>query len=96
MKKSSVIAYDLMKPTTSKLLQPIVSVAVAPKTKSAPLRKTIKKPASGRILKKITKKRKMTASKPKTVINTADNALTLWCLEKKKTRKLGTEQRKKK
>jgi len=74
-----------MKPTSSKLLQPIVTVAVTPKSKPVPLRKTIKKPASGGILKKTSKKRKITASKQKAATNTADNALKLWCLEKKKT-----------
>lgn len=96
--KKSPIAFDLMKPTTSKLLQPIVKIAVPSKSKLAPLRKTIKKPASGGILKKNSKKRKMTASKQKAVANTADNTLKLWCLEKKSValRKLGAEQWKKK
>lgn len=69
--KKSSIAYDLMNPTTSKLLQPIMTLAVTPKSKSALLRKTIKK--SG-ILKKNKKKRKMTASKQKAVASTVDNA----------------------
>lgn len=72
-----------MKPTTSKLLQPIVTIAVTPKSKSIPLRKTIKKPTSGGILKKNLKKRKITASKQKVVVSTADNALRLWRLEQK-------------
>jgi len=46
--------------------------AVAPKIKSIPLRKTMKK--SG-ILKKNQKKRKMTPSKQKAVANTAENII---------------------
>jgi len=61
-----------MNPTTSKLLQPIMTIAVAPKSKSIPLRKTMKK--SG-ILKKNQKKRKMTPSKQKAVANTAENII---------------------
>lgn len=89
-----------MKPSTSKLLQPIRAVAVTPKTKSPPLHKTIKKPASGGILKKSLKKRKMSTSKQKAVANTADNTLKLWRLEKQidltPLRMLGAEQWKKK
>lgn len=100
IKKSSLatLGYDLMKPTTSKLLQPIVTLAVTPKTKPAPLRKTIKKPVTGGILKKSSKKRKMTASKQKAVASSADSALKMWCLEKKNTplRILDAEQWKKK
>lgn len=70
--KKSSISYDLMNPTTSKLLQPIMTIAVAPKSKSIPLRKTMKK--SG-ILKKNQKKRKMTPSKQKAVANTAENII---------------------
>ncbi|XP_025409754.1 cytosolic carboxypeptidase-like protein 5 isoform X2 [Sipha flava] len=98
--KKSSISYDLMKPTTSKLLQPIMAISVTPKTKPTPLHKTIKKPTSGGIIKKNLKKRKMTASKQKAVVNTADNSLKLWCLEKKTDLKplcvLGAEQWKKK
>jgi len=61
-----------MNPTTSKLLQPVMTIAVASKSKSIPLRKGIKK--SG-ILKKSKKKRKMTPSKQKAVSNTADNII---------------------
>lgn len=89
-----------MKPTTSKLLQPIKTITVTPKNKLIPLRKSIKKPTTNGILKKCPKKRKMTASKQKAIANTADNALKLWCLEKKidltPLRMLGTEQWKKK
>lgn len=89
-----------MKPTTSKLLQPITTVAVSPKNKSVPLRKTIKKPVTNGILKKNSKKRKMAISKQKAIANTADNALKLWRLEKKidltPLRMLGSEQWKKK
>lgn len=89
-----------MNPTSSKLLQPIVTIAVTPKNKSAPLRKTIKKPSNGGILKKNLKKRKITASKQKAVANSADNALKIWRLEKEidltPLRMLGAEQWKKK
>lgn len=89
-----------MKPTTSKLLQPIMAISVTPKSKSTPLHKTIKKPTSGGIIKKNLKKRKMTTNKQKAVVNTADNNLKLWCLEKKTDLKplrvLGAEQWKKK
>lgn len=88
-----------MKPTTSKLLQPIVAIAVTPINKSAPLRKTIKKPSTGGILKKNSKKRKMTASKQKAVANTSDSR-KLWRLEKNIDLKplcmLGADQWKKK
>lgn len=72
-----------MKPTTSKLLQPIVTIAVTPKSKCIPLRKSIKKPTTGGVLKKNSKKRKITASKQKVVVSTADNTLKLWRLEQK-------------
>lgn len=89
-----------MKPSTSKLLQPIRTIAVTPKTKSPPLHKTIKKPVSGGILKKNLKKRKMSSSKQKAVANTADSTLKLWRLEKQidltPLRMLGAEQWKKK
>jgi len=49
-----------------------MTIAVAPKSKSVSLRKTIKK--SG-ILKKNQKKRKMTPSKQKAVANTSDNII---------------------
>jgi len=61
-----------MNPTTSKLLQPIMTISVASKSKSVPLRKGIKK--SG-ILKKNKKKRKMTPNKQKAVATTADNII---------------------
>lgn len=96
----SSIAYDVIKPTTSKLLQPIKTLAIKPKNKSIPLRKTIKNPISGGILKKNSKKWKITASKQKVVANTADNALKLWRLEKQidltPLCKLGAEHWKKK
>lgn len=97
--KKSSISYDLMKPTTSKLLQPIMAIAVTPLSKSAPLRKTIKKPATGGILKKNPKKRKMSGNKQKAVANSADTSLKLWRLEKKidltPLRILGSDQWKK-
>jgi len=49
-----------------------MTIAVAPKGKSVPLRKTIKK--SG-ILKKNKKKRKIPPSKQKAVANTSDNII---------------------
>jgi len=89
-----------MKPTTSKLLQPIMTIAVTPKNKSIPFRKTIKKPVSGGILKKTSKKWKMTASKQKAIANNADNTLKLWRLDKQidltPLRKLSAENWKKK
>lgn len=76
-----------------------MGIAVTPKIKSTQLHKTIKKPTSGGIIKKNLKKRKMTASKQIAVVNTADNSLKLWCLEKKTDLKplriLGAEQWKK-
>lgn len=64
-----------MNPTTSKLLQPIKTIAaVAPKIKSIPLRKSKTMKKSG-ILKKNQKKRKMTPSKQKAVANTAENII---------------------
>lgn len=77
-----------------------MAIAVTPKSKSTILHKTIKKPSGGGIMKKNLKKRKMTTSKQKAVVNTADNSLKLWCLEKqtdlKPLRVLGAEQWKKK
>lgn len=78
-----------------------MTLAVAPKIISPPpLRKTIKKPATGGILKKKSKKRKITTSKQKAVVSTADNTLKLWHLEKKLDMtplcKIGTEKWKKK
>jgi len=61
-----------MNPTTSKLLQPIMTIAVAPKIKSIPIRKTMKKNG---ILKKNQKKRKMTPNKQKAVANTTENII---------------------
>lgn len=89
-----------MKPTTSKLLQPIVTIAVAPKNKPTPLHKSIKKSVSKGILKKNSKKRKITTSKQKAIANNADSSLKLWRLEKQidltPLRKLGAETWKKK
>lgn len=70
--KKTSISYDLMNPSTSKLLQPIMTIAVAPKGKSVPLRKTIKKTG---ILKKNKKKRKIPPNKQKAVANTSDDII---------------------
>ncbi|XP_050422743.1 cytosolic carboxypeptidase-like protein 5 [Adelges cooleyi] len=93
------MAYDIMKPTTSKLLTPIMTKPVPPLVKSAALRKTLKTKTGG-ILKKNGKKWKMNSSKQKAIINTAENSLKLWRLGKKidltPLRILGVDQQKNK
>ncbi|XP_050539275.1 cytosolic carboxypeptidase-like protein 5 [Daktulosphaira vitifoliae] len=81
--KPSSLAFDVMKPTTSKLLPSIMTIAVTPLNKSPQLHKSIKKPANSVILKKNYKKRKIMKSKKIISPNNPESSLKKWWMEKK-------------
>lgn len=81
--KASSLSFDVMKPTTSKLLSSIMTIAVTPLNKSPQLHKSIKKPVNSVVLKKNYKKRKLIKSKKLISSNNPESTLKMRRLEKK-------------